>query len=91
MSRCFRLPRRGWGCRCRAYDGRGAAAVLAQVDRVSGAALTYTAALVLWLAVVLGLVATATEPALSDRTKSALVLLALAAAILAVLRHVGTL
>jgi hypothetical protein len=53
--------------------------------------LTYTAALVLWLAVVLGLVATATEPALSDRTKSALVLLALAAAILAVLRHVGTL
>jgi hypothetical protein len=56
---------------------------------MNGAALT--AALVLWLAIVLGLVATATEPALSDQTKSALVLLALTTAILTVLRHVGTL
>ena len=35
MSRCFRQQQRGWGCRCRAYDGRdrgqGAAAVLATV------------------------------------------------------------
>jgi hypothetical protein len=36
MSRGCRLRQLGWGCRCRAYDSRdrGAAAVLAQVDRM---------------------------------------------------------
>ena len=38
MWRCCRLRRHGWVCRCQAHDGlgRGPAAVLAQVDRVSG-------------------------------------------------------
>jgi hypothetical protein len=36
MWRGSRLQRHSWGCKYRGYDSRGPAAVLAQVDRMSG-------------------------------------------------------